>query len=437
MTGAPHRRWTRLPFYAGWMIVGIAFVTMAISVTTRTAFSLLLPPLLDEFGWQRGLAAGAFSFGFLVSAALAPIVGRVVDRYGPRRVIETGVVLMAAGLFLATATSQAWQLYATLGMLVGVGVNLMSFTVQSLYLPHWFVRRRALAIGIAFSGVGVGAVALLPWLQTIIAGQGWRTACVVLGLLVLLVAGPLNLLVRHRPQDIGLRPDGAVDTPDGGEPARDERVVDAEWAATEWTLARALRTGRFWWIALGYFCGLFAWYAVQVHQTKYLIEIGFAPTLAAWALGLVGFAGIAGQIGLGHLSDRIGREWVWTLACAGYVVCYAVLLLMRTQPTAAWLYVMVGAQGLLGYGLASVYGAIPAEIFQGKHYGKVFGTLSLASSTGAALGPWVAGALYDRTGSYVPAFSLGIAASIISAVAIWLAAPRRVRAVAGKVPRPA
>jgi MFS family permease len=98
---------------------------------------------------------------------------------------------------------------------------------------------------------------------------------------------------------------------------------------------------------------------------------------------------------------------------------------------------MVGAQGLLGYGLASVYGAIPAEIFQGKHYGKVFGTLSLASSTGAALGPWVAGALYDRTGSYVPAFSLGIAASIISAVAIWLAAPRRVRAVAGKVPRPA
>ena len=126
---------------------------------------------------------------------------------------------------------------------------------------------------------------------------------------------------------------------------------------------------------------------------------------------------------------------MWTVACGGYVLCYVALLAMRTQPTPALLYLMIAAQGLLGYGLASVYGAIPAEIFQGPHYGKVFGTLSLASSSGAALGPWVAGALYDRTGSYVPAFYLGIAASVVSAVAIWLASPRRVRAVAGRTPR--
>jgi MFS family permease len=187
--------------------------------------------------------------------------------------------------------------------------------------------------------------------------------------------------------------------------------------------AFSLRTARFWWIVVGFLGGLFAWYAVQVHQTKYLIEIGFAPARAAWALGLVGFGGIAGQIALGHLSDRIGREWVWSVSCAGFVICHVTLLAMRTQPTSALLYVMVGAQGLLGYGLAAVYGAIPAEIFQGKHYGKVFGTLSLASSSGAALGPWVAGALYDRSGNYVTAFYLGIAASLISAVAIWLAAP--------------
>jgi len=151
----------------------------------------------------------------------------------------------------------------------------------------------------------------------------------------------------------------------------------------------------------------------------------------------VGFAGIAGQIGLGHLSDRIGREWVWTAACAGYVVCYAVLLAMRTHPSPALLYLMVGAQGLLGYGLASVYGAIPAEIFQGRHYGRIFGTLSLASSSGAALGPWAAGALHDRTGDYAAAFWLAMAAAIVSATAIWLAAPRRVRAVAGRTPPPA
>jgi MFS family permease len=423
-------------FY-GWIVVAIAFVTMGIGVNARTAFSLLFPPILDEFGWERGLTAGAFSVGFLVSTIFTPWMGAVMDRRGPRWVIGAGVLAVGAGLALAPLVRAPWHLYVTLGILVSGGTLAAGYTGHALFLPNWFVRKRGLAIGIAFSGVGVGSILMLPWIQTVIVRSGWRTACYATAALVLLTLLPLNVLQRRHPQDLGLRPDGdAEPTADAGR-GHPANVVDPAWASIEWTLARAVRTARFWWIVVGFLGGLFAWYAVQVHQTKYLIEIGFAPTLAAWALGLVGFAGIAGQIGLGHLSDRIGREWVWTLACAGYVVCYAVLLLMRTQPTAAWLYVMVGAQGLLGYGLASVYGAIPAEIFQGKHYGKVFGTLSLASSTGAALGPWVAGALYDRTGSYVPAFSLGIAASIISAVAIWLAAPRRVRAVAGKVPRPA
>ena len=123
-----------------------------------------MPPLIDEFGWDRGLAAGAFSFGFLVSAILSPIVGRVVDRHGPRVVIECGVVLLAAGLLLAPAIGAAWHLYATLGVLVGGGANLMSFTAHSLFLPNWFVRRRALAAGIAFSGVGIGSIVIFPWL---------------------------------------------------------------------------------------------------------------------------------------------------------------------------------------------------------------------------------------------------------------------------------
>jgi len=125
---------------------------------------------------------------------------------------------------------------------------------------------------------------------------------------------------------------------------------------------------------------------------------------------------------------------VWTLSCVGFVLCYALLLLMRHHPAPTLLYLMVAAQGVLGYGLASVFGAIPAELFQGKHYGSIFGTLSLASIVGGAMGPWIAGALYDRTGSYVLAFWIAIGACAASAVAMWLAAPRKVRAVAGRVP---
>ena len=420
----------RIPFFYGWVIVAVGFVTMAIGVSARTAFSLLFPPILDEYGWERGVTAGVFSFGFFVSAMLSPLVGRLMDRRGPRVVIEMGVVVMAAGLMLAPFARLPWHLYATLGALVGGGGNCLGYTGQSLFLPNWFVRRRGLAASLTFSGVGVGSIVLLPWLQSLIARAGWRAACWTLGLLVLGVLVPFNLLLKRSPADLGLQPDGDRTSP---RPAATERlrVVDPVWAAVDWTLARALRTARFWWIAVGYFFGLFAWYAVQVHQTKYLVEIGFSPTHAAWALGFVSLVAVPGQIALGHLSDRIGREWVWTIGNLGFVLCLLGLLALGHTPTEPLLWFMVVAQGMLGYSLTSVIGAIPAEIFAGRHYGTVFGTLMLAAIVGGAAGPWATGVLYDVTGSYAPAFSIAAVGSALSALAIWLAAPRRVRAVTG------
>jgi len=424
---------SRLPFFYGWVIVGLAFVTMAISVTARTAFSLLLPPLIEEFGWHRGVAAGAFSFGFMVSAFLGPIVGRVMDRYGPRLVIETGVVLLSSGLFLAPLLKEPWHLYATLGVLVGAGANFMSFTAQSLFLPHWFVRRRGLAISIAFSGVGVGAIVLLPWLQKIIVEDGWRTSCWTLGLLVVFVLGPLNLLVRHKPADLGLVPDGEPAHDAAAAPKDRSNVVDREWAAVDWTLGRALRTARFWWIAVGYFTALHAWYAVQIHQTKYLTEIGFSPMVAGWALGVVSVVGIPGQIGFGALSDRIGREWIWTVGCLGFAICYLALIGLEHSQSTLLLYVMVVSQGLLGYAMTSVMAPIAAEIFEGPHYGAIFGVFTIALMGGGAFGPWLTGVIHDATGSYRLAFLLAIGCCVVSAIAIWIAAPRKVRLVYGRV----
>src|SRR2546426_389624 len=172
----------RLPFFYGWLIVVVTFVTMAIGVNARTAFSLFFPPIIDEFGWERGVTAGAFSFGFLISGAVSPLIGRLMDRAGPRAVMELGVALMAGGLLLA----------------------------------------------------------------------------------------PLNLLLRKRPEDIGLEPDGDA-APSASSAKPISNIVDPAWAGTDWTLKRAIGTARFWWISLGYFCGLYIWYAVQVHQTKYLL----------------------------------------------------------------------------------------------------------------------------------------------------------------------
>lgn len=420
-TGVEAKRASRptLPFFYGWVVVAVCFVTMGLGVNARTAFSLLFPPILDEFGWDRGVTAGAFSFGFVVSAVLTPMLGRLIDRRGPRLAIELGVGLTAAGLLLATLAQQPWHLYLTLGVLVGGGTVALGYTGQALFLPHWFVRRRGLAMSIAFSGVGVGSIVLLPWLQVVIERAGWRSACLMLGIVLLVVLAPLNLLLRGRPEDLGLRPDG--DPPSGSGEA--EREAGAGPVDEGWTLAQAMHTVRFWWIALGYFCGLFAWYAVQVHQTKYLVEVGIDATDAAWTLGLVSLVAIPGQIALGYLSDRIGRRSVWLVGSLGFAVCYATLLLLEHSPTLPLLWVMVVAQGTLGYGLTSVIGAIPAETFPGRHHGTIFGSLMLASICGGAAGPWLTGALYDLTGSYAPAFWIAIGVSGLSAVAVWIAAP--------------
>jgi MFS family permease len=419
----------RTPFFYGWLIVAVAFVTMAIGVNARTSFSLLFPPILAEFGWPRATTAGAFSVGFLVSAVFSPLVGRLMDRFGPRVVIELGVAAAALGLIAASLTSQPWHLHLTLGALVATGGVCLGYTGQALFLPNWFARRRGLAMSIAYSGVGAGSIVLLPLVQLLIERNGWRWTCVAMGIAVLVVLAPLNLLLRKTPQEMGLLPDGDPAPASGTQAKPGLRVLDAAWVATDWTLGRAASTARFWWIAIGFAAGLLAWYGVQVHQTKYLVEVGFSTDLAAWALGFVSLVAVPGQIALGHLSDRIGREWVWTIGALGFAICYAALLPMQHSPHPVLLWTMVVSQGLLGYGMSSVVAAIVADVFQGRHFGTIMGTLLGFGIVGGALGPWILGLAYDMTGSYAFGFWIALAGCFLSAISIWIAAPRNVRAV--------
>jgi MFS family permease len=424
----------RLPFFYGWVVVAVTFVTMAIGVNARTAFSLFFPPILAEFGWERGVTAGAFSFGFVVSAGASPLIGRLMDRAGPRAVMELGIALMGGGLMLAPLTSAPWHLYISIGVMVGAGSVCLGYSGFSLFLPNWFIRRRGLAIGIAFAGVGIGSVTLLPWVQQVIERSGWRAACTAMGLIVLILLAPINLLLRKRPEDIGLLPDGDASAHEAAKKPV-ATILDPVWAATDWTLPRALRTPRFWWIALGFFCGLYIWYAVQVHQTKFLLDIGFSPNVGVWALGVVSLLGIPGQIVLGHASDRIGREAVWAISCLGFAICFGALIALKYEPTLLLVYLMVFSQGALGYGLTSVMGAVVLEIFQGPHYGSIFGTIMTIGLAGGAMGPWLTGLLHDLTGSYTLAFAIAIGVSALSALAIWRAAPGKIRSVAGKAGR--
>ena len=436
-TPTHHSFLTRLPFFYGWVVVAIAFITLGIGTNTRTAFSLLFPPILAEFGWDRGQTAAAFSVGFVVATLYSPFLGILINRFGPRLLVPFSAIIMSIGMMLATQISQPWHLHLTLGVLVGGGTIALSYMGHSLFLPLWFIRRRGLALGIAFAGVGVGSIILFPWIQYLISHNGWRYACWAMAAILLITVVPLNFfLQRQRPEDMGLIPDGdsAIDAPARAQAAADT-IVDHQWAATDWTLAIAMRTSRFWWLALSSLTSLYAWYSIQVHQTKYLNDIGFPSDIAAYALGLVGLTGSVSQIVLGHVSDRIGREWGWTISISGFTLCYLILLMMQHHPTPLLMYLMVASQGLLGYGMASVFGSVPLELFQGKQFATIASVLSVAASSGAAIGPWVTGLLYDYTGNYVLAFWICAGMSVVSMVAMWMAAPRKVRVVAGQVAR--
>lgn len=437
MPNQPSSTISRLPFFYGWVVISVAFISLAVGVNSRTAFSLLFPAILDEFSETRAMVAGIFSAGFAASMLLGPLTGVLMDRYGPRWLMPIGAIITGSGLMLATLATEAWHLYLTLGILSVGFSTIVSYNGHAMFLPNWFARKRGLALGIAFAGVGVGAVVILPFVQGVIVSAGWREACWTLAALLIVVAVPLNILLqRRRPEDLGLVADGgngSRNTIDPASPAPPSGIVDEVWASRDWTIPRALRTTRFWWLVVGYFCCLFAWYAVQVHQTKYLIGAGFDPALAAYALGLVGLCGIVGQIAIGHLSDRIGREWGWTFALSGYALCYGLLLLIDHFPSPVLVYLMVASQGMLGYGLASLFGPIAIEIFHGRNAGAILGTLNMASGLGAAAGPWSFGLIHDATGSYTAAFWLAIGISLLSILCIWRAAPRKVRLVAGRI----
>ena len=413
------------------MVVAVAFVTIAIGFNAPSTFSVLFPVILTEFGWDRGVIAAAFSVGFIAATIYSPHLGIAMQRLGPLYLMPLGAVLTSAGLMLTTLATEIWHVYATLGVLaVGVS-NVLGYIGHYMFLPNWFEKRRGLAIGLAVSGVGAGSIILLPWFQQMIIEDGWRSACWHYAVLILVVLVPLNYLFQRRaPEDLGLSCDGIRDgiSDDSGAASNGSPGSAARNNASTigtWTLRLAIQTSQFWLIAAAYASAMYAWYTVLVHQTTILIDAGISAVQAAYALGFVGLFGVVGQIALGHLSDCIGREWVWTIRCLGFVICYALLLFIERQPSLLLVYLMVATQGALGYALAPVYSSVTAEVFPGPSYGVIFSTLTIAGNTGAAAGPWLVGALFDAIGSYQTAFLLAIGVAITSSGCIWLVAPSR------------
>lgn len=425
--------------YYGWIIALIAFATMAVSYALRYSYTVFFVALYEEFGWSRASTATAFSITMVVYAIMNPLTGAALDRYGPRKLFPAGAVVLGLGLLGSSQLTSLWHYYFFSGVIAAIGMASLGVVTNNTLISHWFVKKRGTVMGLAASGMGAGMVILVPFAQWMISHYGFRWAYASLGLLSMLIIAPITgFFLYGHPQDLGLLPDGKPHPTEGEESTtaqgtrpQPQRILDARWADTDWTLAKALRTSRFWVLLVGVFFLLVGLYAVMMHQVSHTVDVGFSKLTAAAAFGLLGFMGGVGKAGWGFLSDRIGREMALTLGLLSTSFGVIFLLLLK-DPSQLWMLYVYTALFGLGYGaIAPVLAALTADLFQGRNLGSIYGFIVTAAGLGGALGPPLAGYMYDVTGTYQLAFTISLLLIAFSCISIWVAAPRKVRPVMG------
>ena len=402
-----------------WAVLGISFITVAAAFGCRAAFALFFVAVIEEFQWSRGLAAGALTLGSVAWTLSAPVWGHMLDRLGPRVVFPAGAGLMAAGFIVSAMTQSVWQYYLGMGLLVGLGFAALPMTSQATVISNWFVRKRGMAMGLAAAGIGAGIFLVVPVTEWLIVGFGWRNAYLVLAGVMLAAVVPLNLFFqRRRPQDMGLQPDFGATTVvvNGGSRQRED---DGR------TLAQALRSYRFWALAMGFLLGALPVHLVLVHQVAAMVDAGFSREFGATVLGLTGFFTIFTMIGMGMFSDRVGREWAYTIGSLALVGGVLVILFLDAMPRVL-LIGLYPPMFAVGFGSRQgLYPTIAAELFHGAHFGSIIGVLAVCIGIGSGVGPWLAGYLHDLSGSYASSCWTAIVLVVLSLVCIWVTAPSK------------
>ena len=400
----------RLP----WVVVGAVWLTLAIASGLYFSFPVFFVALLGEFGWSRGATAAAFSISSVVQGVLSPVVGMLVDRLGPRRVMLAGAAVLGVACLLASRIGSLASLYAVIGVLAAAGVCAVSWVPSGALIARWFAERRGSMMGLAFSGMGAGVLVIGPLAQWLIIAYGWRAAYLILGVGTLGVLVPLVWLgVREAP----VAPARAgTAAPPPGSPAAAEPPRE---------IAAALRSRAFWALFFAYLCTPLAVFSVVTHQVAFAVDLGFPRLLVAGIFGLTGLLSVAGRIVFGVAADRIGRATSATISYGCTALGTLCLLALEVWPHTAALYAYALLFGL-GFGARGpIITAMASQLFPGRRFGAIYGMLSVGNGLGGGVAPWYAGVVYDVSGSYRIAFLIAIGFCVLGSACFWLARPSR------------
>ncbi|MBI4635433.1 MAG: MFS transporter [Candidatus Rokubacteria bacterium] len=405
-------------FY-GWWIVGAGVGLEAlIGALVFHAYGQYVVLLREEFGWSKTMLSAAFSMARAESGILGPVQGWLTDRFGPRALIRVGMSIFGLGFLLFSQIRSPLGFFLTF-FLIALGSSLGGFLPIGVAIVAWFRRRRALALGVSATGMAVGGL-LTQVVALAMTRVGWRWTAFASGVVILLLGLPLAQLVRHRPEPYGLEPDG--DPPRGAAGRPEARARGA--ASVDWSAREAMRTGAFWFIAIGHGAALLVVSAVLVHLVVHVTErLGYSLQQGTAVIALMTVMQVMGQLAGGWAGDRFSKRAI----AVGCMAAHAAALWLLASATTFW---TVGAFAVL-HGLAwgirgPLMSAIRADYFGSAAFGTITGFSSMIVMLGMMGGPLIAGVLADRTGSYEVGFRVLAGLAALGSVFFVLARrPRR------------
>jgi len=395
--------------YYGWVIVVVAFFSMAFWMGIRSSFSVFYAHLVDEMGWSRAQAVLAQSLGFVMYMVSVPFIGGFIDRFGPRKVILPGVLLTGLGLMFCASIRGLFSLYTFYGVMVGLGISFISIVSYSSVLAHWFDKKRGLASGIASSGMGVGTYLLVRLSEQLISNFGWRWAFWGLGVLTLLVLLPVNgFFLKHKPIEVGSGPYRVT--------GQEASVINGKQSKKVLSL---LLTRSFVMCVLFASFALLAIHIVLVHNVRILMDRGIPMVKAASAFAMVGLLSSGFRVFWGWLSDKIGRKLAYTFG--SFFLLVSTLFLFTVTPQREFLLHLFVWTFSAGWAVtAPSFMAVLADLFKGERFGMIYGFFESFMYALSIVGVWLVGMIYDLTKTYWPHVFMILTLSIfLSTLLIW------------------
>ncbi len=390
-----------------WLIIASSFIILAVGTSLNFNFGIFIKPLVEEFDWSRTTVSAGFSVFMLAGSFSAILTGGLADRYGTRRVVFFGTIMIAAAMFATSRIQTAWEFYLTVGVLAGVGRSAFNTPVLA-FIQRSFTRNRGLATGLAGSGGGLGIFLAAPLLGYLIASTGWRFSYLMMGIAVLVLALPaLSFLRPAKDSDSETRRNGAK---------IEQRETNILPEASQ-GMAAIIRKRPFWAVMGSHATDCLCHSVILVHLVPFAIESGVPKIQAASLMSALGMGALVGRTAGGMLSDRIGPKWALFISLTLQTIPIPLLLMSPSLPVLYLIATLVGL-GLGGHG--TMYPVITREFYGPKRVGILFGTFTAGASAGMASGSFLGGVFHDLAGNYIPAFVFSLTMGVISLILVWL-----------------